>query len=220
MKNKALQAIVAFSFLCLTSCDSGTYDQRLSDLLNKAGQEADLASTLYRTLTPISGTGKGVKIPQLFAGTSSKVVTSAPQGQPPLCKIPGLSWTYQMIPAEGEKLPVYCYMGSVVKTEKKASEVMDSILNEVKTKVSGSLFKKMTIEGNEFHRLKVTTTQTFDGSADGGEKKDVEGDFELYLYQTESHHVLVGWRVPTSLASSLGFSRAVQLSMGSIANVK
>lgn len=147
----------------------------------------------------------------MFIDSTAKTLQSGAESQPPFVQLPGFAYAYQI---QIGGLPAYVYFAPVPKAGKSAADLQKELRDTIAKKFSGAAWHDVSLKTPEggsitVQRLSVTGPQEF-GSSQG------EGRFDLYLFRAPNHHLLIGWRAPTAVASQKNFFETAEEAVGSI----
>lgn len=209
-------AAAGIGCLVLSGCFSGEYNARMKESISKLETAGGFSSVLYDAASPIndaagSATGVTLRLPQSI-GSSAKTLQSGAEGaQPPFVNLPGFSYAYQ-IDVGGQ--PAYAYFAAVAAGEKTADVLAQEVLAEISKTFSSSVWQNAQVNRPDggtmaVRRMRVSGPQKFGAS-------EVDGQFDLYLTSSASHHVLLGWRAPTVAGNSQNFFENAAAAIGTI----
>jgi hypothetical protein len=208
----------------------GTYSKRYEQALVNVGKKAETAAMLHGQPTAVPDAAGGqsgvqLKLPSILDGNSKSLPNTEVRAQPPFVKLPGLNFAYERMvddPADASKFnPAYCYLGAVSKAEQPADVVQAEVLKVVQAAFPGSAWidvQAPTAGGGSVgvKLLSVSGPQDFDGGQIGKPVEKLEGQMDLYLYESGTHVVLIGFRAPTAHAGKYKFFDAARLAIGTI----
>jgi hypothetical protein len=215
----------------LAGCDlGGTYSKRYNDSLVNVGKKAETAAMLHGSTTAVPDatskpSGVQLRLPSVLDGNSKSLPAAEARAQPPFVKLPGLNYAYERMlddPADPTKFaPAYCYLGAVPKAEQPADVVQAEVLKVVQAAFPGSSWTDVqapTAEGGSVavKLLSVSGQQDFDNGQIGGPVTKLDGQMDLYLYESGTHVVLIGFRSPSAQAGKYKFFEAARLAIGTI----
>jgi hypothetical protein len=216
--------------MCLAGCDlTGQYEARFQQALATSAQRAQFDQLLYPAGEEIKDTagqpvGVSLRIPTLFDSSSKTLKPSDPQAQPPL-PLPGLSYTRERpVNDDANKfLPVYAYFAAVPKSEQKADSVQVALQQQAAALAPGAAWTDATLKTPEgqtvtFKRLRIEGTQEF-FSAQTKAAEKTAGRLDIYLVDSPTHHVLIGWRAPKAQGDKYQFTAASEAAMGTVSVV-
>ena len=208
-----------FCWLLLTivapGCGTGAYNEAFNVKLADVVKKASMPQLFAGTTDVKSGetvTGK-IQLPQLFAGPTALTAATA-GGQPPFLALPGYGYAFsQAVDAAGTPATVYVYFAGAEVASNPVDQLKTNLQAELgKASLSGSWedVSLATPSGTTLaaSRLRVVGQQMFGGA-------QADGQFDLYLVSTPTHHVLIGWRAPKTAVDALSFPVAAEISMGS-----
>jgi hypothetical protein len=228
-----LCALVAFA-----GCDlGGTYGKRYEESLVSVGKRAAVAAMLHGSPTSVpdaAGKPSGVqlRLPSVFDIESTKSLpASEARAQPPFLKIPGFNYAYERMldhPDDASKpeserryAPSYCYLGAVPKTEQKADAIMADLLKQAQAAFPGVAWADEQVSSPEgaavtVKVLSMSGQQDFDGAQIQKPVEKLDGRMDLYLYESETHVALIGFRAPTAQAGKYQYFEAAKTAIGTI----
>jgi hypothetical protein len=195
-------------------CDlSGQYDKRMAESMQASGLRATFDRLLFADETPVNdaaraGTGVFLRLPNLIDAESKALAANDPRAQPPFMKLPNLCFAYErpVDDGAGQKLPVYIYFAAVPKadaakkTEMKSDDLQKQIAQQLAAAFPGAAWADVplaTPTGQQItlKRIRGEGKQDFvNVSATPAAVVKADGRFDLYLVDSPSHHVLIGWR--------------------------
>jgi hypothetical protein len=143
--------------------------------------------------------------------------------QPPMVKLPGLKFTYEMFypTKDGKKLPVYCYLCTYPPGEAGAADVKNHIQTSVTAAYPQARWQEVKLEGSTFPtwQMSIGGTQAFHPK-EAEKAVEAPGTFELYMVSATHANVLVGFRAPQDVAEQLSLDKAAKASVASIKSEK
>jgi len=218
--------------LLMSGCDLGTYGGRYGERLGELQERSTRAAHLHASYQRLDGPGgeslgAQIRMPKLFDGQSSRLrpsdaATKPDQAGPPGMPIP-LAYTFERyIEADGEKLPIYCYVGAIPVAESDGA-ALEAKIDELIARVisDGPKWADVSypaLEGEPvvFRSLKVSAAQPFvvvDPQGVGG-SRSLEGQLFFHLKTVGANHVLIGFRYPSQLADRIEFPQAMEAALG------
>jgi hypothetical protein len=210
--------LVALALLCflVSGCSSGEYRRRMEESIQRLQAQAERAAAVFADIHSVrdasnADTGISLRFPVFVDESSKSLKASEGDAQPPFCKLPGLAYAYEVPLEQG---PAYVYLAAVKADQKSAEELAEEVETAVGKAFSGAAWQQVTLAGVSsgevtLRKLSVAGPQRF-----GSEK--VEGQFDLYLASSASHHVLVGWRASVAADSAKKIFDKVAISMGTL----
>lgn len=145
--------------------------------------------------------------------------------QPPFLKIPGFEKSFERHTTMGgrnDTHPVYCYFGSV-----SAETKQQSLLAQIKAEV-GRAFKNRAVWQSvqldtrepgkklKLQKMSVTGQQPFEMNPEGGDVRNVDGQFDIYVHSTPDVHVIVAFRATKEADAKLNVFRTAEISLGTL----
>lgn len=191
----------------LSGCGTGEYNKRMQETITGAAEQVERTADLHAGPTQVDALGFSINLP-LFI--DDKVVAhTGDREQPPFMKLPSLNFTYE-VPVNDQ--PAFIYVAGVP-ADQDEEQLMNSLKQELEKSFSGANWENVTLttpggDSLRMKRLSVFGMQRFDDV-------ETEGQFDLYLFDSSSHHVLLGWRVSTASDGELGLVSKAEKSMGS-----
>lgn len=238
--NVLMTSRIAYALLtiaCCTGCGVGEYESRMKSTL-VVYQRTEKFAQLYGAET-LAGGNVTVRIPQFFQAPKLVEVPGVPQPnvQPnfpsaPGYKIPGLVYTYEqkVVDDQGVTWPCYCYLavletrpavqGQPGLSDHLAQQLAQAFpgLQPAWTEVdceteTGALGTTM-----KWYKLSAAGEMFFDREQNGkAEFVKQKGTYELWMYQAPNMYtVLLGWRIPDTLANKTPLEALKQRSAGSV----
>ena len=145
--------------------------------------------------------------------------------QPPFLQIPGFEKCLERhvtLGGRNDTQPLYCYFGSV-SARTKQSALLAQIKSQVGRAFSNqAVWQQVQLDTPEagkkldFQKMSVTGKQTFEMSAEGGDPRQVDGQFDIYVYSTPVVHVIVAFRATKEAAANLNVFKNGELSLGTL----
>ena len=218
------QIVSGVMAVVLAGCDlGGTYEQRFQASLTSVGQEAALNSLLHADPTEVPGSGITLRLPATFDSGAKSLPATDPAAQPPFANLPGLNYALERLlddPADAAKFAgAYVYLAAVPKAEKKSEDVQAEVQKQVGTAFAGASWTEAQIgKGLSGKLMTVTGQQDFvtADAAGGRATAKLDGQFDLYLFESGSHVVLVGFRAPTAQATKYTLFEAAKAAIGTV----
>jgi hypothetical protein len=212
------------SALLLAGCDlGGTYQQRYTASLTSVGQEAALNNLLHAQPTEVPGSGITLRLPATFDSGAKSLQAAEAGAQPPFANLPGLNYAMERLlddPADASKFAAaYIYLAAVPKAEKKSEDVQAEVQKQVGTAFAGANWTETQIgKGLNGKLMSVTGQQDFvtADAAGGRATAKLDGQFDLYLFESGSHVVMVGFRAPTAQATKYTLFEAAKAAIGTV----
>ncbi len=207
---------ISFCCLSLAGCLTGAYQARMDETLAQLRADTERAAAVHATFWTVkdstdTATGITLRLP-VFVGNSAKPLARSDAGaQPPFCQIPGLAYAYEL-PFDG--VPAFVYFAAVRADIKDVETLSSEVQTEVAKAFSAAGWQDVsltTFGGGtvQVRRISCAGPQLF------GTQKE-EGIFELYLFSSASHHVLLGWRASSPTNAAQGFFDKVAISMSTV----
>jgi hypothetical protein len=212
----ALPWFVGLACVGLSGCFSGDYAHRMEETTKKLTQLGDIASVIYGEASPVqdaAGTPTGIqlRLPLIIDGNAKPLPGSDPAAQPPFVQLPGLAYDYEM-QVGGQ--PAYAYFAAVAGGEKTAEAVAQEVQAAVNTTFSSAVWSDVDLKTPDGGSVKVKLLSLTGSQKFGQDVQD--GRFDLYLVSSATHHVLIGWRAPTTSGNSANFFENAARAMGSV----
>lgn len=225
LRNVATRFAVLTSLLFAAGCDTtGQYNVRVSEAANSVGKGGGGAAGNALLFGQESALGNPVfgylKLPQTFGAGLQTLQAQQPRALPPFLKFPGFLYSYEVpVNAAGKNMPVYAYFGVLPLGNQTLDQLATAIQAEITTGMPGgnvTVLPGVQLPGSQFPFTRITATgsQAFDGSGMGGANENADGRFDLFIHQSATQLILVGWRVPTAAAGGIQFVPAVDAAMG------
>ena len=218
------QIVSGVMAVVLAGCDlGGTYEQRFQASLTSVGQEAALNSLLHADPTEVPGSGITLRLPATFDSGAKSLPATDPAAQPPFANLPGLNYALERLlddPADAAKFAgAYVYLAAVPKAEKKSEDVQAEVQKQVGTAFAGANWTESQIgKGLNGKLMTVTGQQDFvtADAAGGRATAKLDGQFDLYLFESGSHVVMIGFRAPTAQATKYTLFDAAKAAIGTV----
>lgn len=211
--------------LALAGCDlGGTYEQRFQASLTSVGEEAALNNLLHADPTEVPGSGITLRLPATFDSGAKSLPATEAGAQPPFANLPGLNYAMERLLGNDPQNPTsyaaaYIYLAAVPKAEKKSEDVQAEVQKQVGTAFAGANWTETQVgKGLNGKLMSVSGQQDFvtADAAGGRATAKLDGQFDLYLFESGSHVVLVGFRAPKAEAATYAFFDAVKASIGTV----
>jgi hypothetical protein len=221
---RRFMAFAALTML-LAGCDlGGTYEQRFQASLTSVGQEAALNNLLHADPTEVPGSGITLRLPATFDSGAKSLPATDPAAQPPFANLPGLNYAMERLLGNDPQNPTtyaaaYIYLAAVPKAEKKSEDVQTEVQKQVGTAFAGANWTETQIgKGQSGKLMSVSGQQDFvtADAAGGRATAKLDGQFDLYLLESGSHVVLVGFRAPKAEAATYALFDAVKAAIGTV----
>jgi len=228
----------------LLGCGSGEYERRMQQSLTRLheggaqlGQGGTLGGSdlLYAQPTPIPETNISIRLPTMLGQGRSwaEGVVDETTGQPidenrlepPFTALPGFRFCYEVFTADstGQQWPAYMYVAVEDAQATSQLELMSTIQQDLVATFPAAPEEWSVMELTGPNDTKLTCLRTsvigpqqFDSTSVGGNLNEVEGHFVLYLYSTDTHHVMIGWRAIPSIVESSQFFPTAELSVATL----
>ena len=215
--------------LTATGCGTSVYGEKFSKRL----AELELSSPFSVLSGPTVDLPINFRIPlqtpnaydrsSAHPADQNKRIIASRLAPPFMMEFPGLRMMYegQVVGAQLQKLPVYCYIGEGETASVKGKFPYDMWLAWLKrtfpaTKawesidVTSPTGKKLT-----WKRLVCKGKQEFDVDDNGRYGyENIDGVFQLWVYETPQWIVTVGWRAPTDAADKIKLEDLAKLTAG------
>ena len=202
--------------LSMSGCFTGEYERRMQETIKELETGSKKAGAVFATASGIvdaagTSTGISLRLPVFVDANAKSLVAGQPNAQPPFFDMPGFAYSYE-IPFESES--AYVHVAAVKAGEKPADQLAQEVQAAVSKTFSGAAWQDVTLEtfsggSMSVKRLRAVGPQTF-----GGSKAD--GQFDLYLLSSSSHHVLIGWRASAAADQAHGVFEKAAISMGTV----
>jgi hypothetical protein len=210
-------------------CGAGEYerrkDKRVTELLNAAK-----FNILYQAQA-LEGFPVSVRIPMAF--TSPPMIEGRSQVdlhriKPNVITLPWLKLTYEMTVKDTKgQMPYYCYVAATKAADNPLQDVCDALRKELKAKPGNDVtewvdFPSEKPDGSQdvWKKLRCSGPQEFayidSGPMPQAHMETLPGILEIYVREDNGYIVLIGWRVPTSIASSVDLAKWAPLVTGCV----
>lgn len=215
---RRFRATVGLSIVAtlLSGCFSGDYNRRMETTIQQLAELGALAAVIYPQTSPVqdgagNATGISLRLPRLVGGAAAALTADQADAQPPLLSLPGLAYAYE-IEQDGEK--VYVYFAAVSVEEQAADVLMQELQAALSKLYSSAAWRDTALKTPDGGSVRVSVMSVTGMQRFGASSQ--EGRFDLYMVSSPTHHVLVGWRAPTSSPRGQEFFRHAAISMGSV----
>jgi hypothetical protein len=177
----------------------------------------------------IEGTSISIRFPQVFKRSYTAASADPDTGQPidprrlqpPFLLLPGFKLCWEALGGpDNARLPYYCYLAVPTAAEIPAgTSLAETLRSELASKFPGAAWEDVTCRSLEgalvpWRRLTVSGPQDF--HVGGGQYSLLPGRFQLYLHEAQGQYVIVGWRVPDSIALAANLDQLAELTAGTI----
>lgn len=212
----------------LAGCDlGGTYSKRYSQSLESVSKRAAIDAMLCGAPTNVTdatmqSTGASLRLPSLFAEHATTIAATDPNAQPAFLKLPGFSYTIERLvddPADPQKFAaVHCYLAAVPKASGKADEIQTEIQRQVVAALPGAAWQDVQLGGKAGKLMSAVGQQDFLTADAMGARAAarLDGQLDLYFFETGSHYAIVGFRAPTAHAGKYQFFDSTKVSLGTL----
>ncbi len=223
-----LAIAAAWSICVLAGCDlGGTYSKRYSQSLESVGKKAAMDAMLCGATTNVTdaamqSAGANLRLPSLFAEHANTIGATDPAAQPAFLKLPGFSYTIERLvddPADPQKFAaVHCYLAAVPKASGKPDEIQTEIQRQVVAALPGAAWQDVQLGGMAGKLMSVVGPQDFlTADATGARTAaKLDGQLDLYFFETGSHYAVIGFRAPTAHAGKYQFFDSTKVSVGTL----
>ncbi len=213
----------------LLGCGKAEYETRMQAKIQELQYGSVFLENLYEQPIDIpgpSGQVASIRLPKLFdAATTWQLrqiegLTGKPvetdRIQPPFGHLPGFSFCYEKY---FSRQPVYCYFAVEDAAKKSAEVLLDELQKPLKAKFRAAVWtteQLKTPTGSQITVKKISANGPQLFFLDNGDRENSDGAYELYLYSTPQHHVMVGWRAPRDLLGTTKLLEVARLSLGTL----
>jgi len=217
-------AILGLSISILAGCGTAEYERRLE----KSGDLLRYGSKFHAKLHPspqvVNDTGVSIRFPLLIDGSAR-----AGTDQPPFVQLPGLQFSYVKDVNLGDvrsgTSPVHLYIGVVNADAMQDTEIMNKISVTLSNQFQNvpAIWDQVELDTPDrssisCKHISVTGEQTFDKAMPYQDAKPVDaaGRFDVYLYSTDTKHVITAWRCPDDIQANTQWFQLAGVSTGTI----
>lgn len=213
--------VVMLLIALVIGCGQGEYDRRAR--LAQKSQMSAAENSLNEVAIPIADTGYQIRLPGLFDGESE----SWNEYNDPFAKLPGFLFGYDRMfenPA-GDILPAVVYFLATEVAGNDTFSYSADLLTNIRKRSGGATdWEDVQLARSEntplaMKKSEILGNQPFDASHAGGISRLRLGVASIYLYPTDSHFLVVIWRIPTEIAKEKRFLQATEAAMGSLTRV-
>ncbi len=191
--------VLAVLLTLVSGCFTGEYDRRMKETMQQVASQV-----LFTQASPIADatgkqTGASIHMP-LFVDSTAKALAAGADSQPPFVQLPGFAYAYEI---QIKQQPAYVYFAAVPTSKQSAADLQKQVRDAIAKKFSSASWQDVSVKKSDgstatVKRLTVTGPQKF-----GSQERP--GRFDLYLCETPKYHLLIGWRAPSDVASSIKF---------------
>lgn len=211
---------------CL-GCGTGGYEKLLRNNTAAISRRAQF-NQLYAA-QQIEGTTLLIRFPQVFKRSYTAASADPDTGQPldprrlqaPFLLLPGFKLCWEAFAGpDNARLPYYCYLAAPTAAEIPAGTTLaETLRSQLASKFPGAAWEEVsclspTGAAIPWRRLTVSGAQDF--YTGGGQYASLPGRFQLYLYEAQGLYILVGWRVPDSIALTANLDQLAELTAGTL----
>ena len=220
---------IAVGLMALAGCDlGGTYHKRMQVTAQEVGRKAVFTTLLHASETPVMDeagkpTGVTFRLPASLDDKSKALPVTEPRAQPPMVKLPGLSYCVERLMDDnaGKFAPLYCYVAAVAKGDQKVDAFETQLQQQVAGAFATAKWQAVSVptpQGSALplKLLRVEGPQDFDLAQMQAPMEKLDGRLDLYLFETPAHFVLIGFRGPKAQAAKYQFFEAAQASAGTL----
>ncbi len=208
--------LVLVTAAACSGCFSGDYNRRMEQTISSLKAQGERAASVFGQASPVytaagQNTGISLHFPVFIDDKAKSLTANDPQAQPPFADLPGIAYAFEV--TLGDQ-PTYAYFAAVKADEKPTDVLEQQVLAAVGKTFSGAAWQDVTVERIQggsitLRRLSVSGNQKF-----GSQVED--GRFDLYLVNSATYHVLIGWRAPVAVTDSADFFDKASISMGTV----
>lgn len=222
-------------FACITGCGKGDYESSMNQTLTRLAFASKFQENLHPDATEAIPEVASLRLP-LYITEEAKTLTMTSKNrvgdtlpksriQPPFLNIPGFRFSYEQhvdMGGRNNTQPVYCYLGTVPAAGRKQGAILNTIKAQVGKAFKGAVFQSVQLddpEGNKVsvQKLSVSGKQAFETDASGGDVRQLNGQFDCYVYSSPDHHVIIGFRSSDDLAQKIGTFEKGEYALGTLA---
>jgi hypothetical protein len=204
--------------LTLAGCGTGEFRARMATGVSKLNAEAKSSALLPASAVPSpdnSPTGVSVQLPAIVSGSAS-INASTAGAQIPGVQVPGYFYSLQfkLTDASGKVTPGYCEYYVLPKGGIALADIKAQLLGALSAALPNATWEDKSF--GQAPGAKLTAAADLEFELDGGVKETLPAQMELYLVESPSHFVALGWRATQSGAAAQKLFSQVQASMNTI----
>ncbi len=212
-------AFLVMPLLALSiGCGQGEYDRRAR--LAQKSQMSAAKDSLNEVAIPITGTGYQIRLPGLFDGESE----SWNEYDDHFAKLPGFLFGYDRMfeNSSGDILPAVVYIFAEEVAGNDSFSYSSDLLENIRKRFGRAAdWEDVQFSGSEnaplaMKQSEILGGQPFDARRVGGFQRNRSGVARIYLYPTNSHFLVVIWRIPEEIEREKRFLQAAAAAMSSL----
>lgn len=184
--------------------------------MDRLNQQGAIASVIYDQSSSVqdasrTDTGIRLRLPRVIPSNAKAISAEDADAQPPMLELPGLAYAYRL--QVGDQ-PAYAYFAAVPAGGQDAAALAEEIHGRVGRAFSSAAWRDVPVQTPSGGTVQLRLLSLIGPQKFGAQTE--EGRFDLYLVSSATHHVLVGWRAPTSAGDAAQFFKDAASAMGSV----